>query len=206
MKYTKPLVNKESRFSKAPPGYSLTQPPGKWPWEKPAQFAEPDGAVDALIQSIQRPEVEETIVKMFAAGISIEEVVQTMTKLGFMEGKFSADVAEIIQVPLTIYFMGLATEAGIHDTRVFNTKDGKPPRQQMLDDLTLLGIMKERNPRMAEMVTGGMQKQVMQEMEAEQQMMSGSFLGSTEPPESSPADMLEDMREGPEDNEEGMLS
>jgi len=199
MKYTKPLVNKESRFSKAPPGYSLTQAPGKWPWEKPAEFADPDSAVDALIRSIQRPEVEETIVKMFAAGIAIEEFVQTMTKLGFMEGKFSVDVAEIIQIPLTIYLMGLATESGMHDTRVFNTKDGKPPRKEMLDDLTLLGIMKDRNPRMAEMVTGGMQKQVMQEMEAEQQLMGQSFLGSAVPQEGAAIEM-------PQDNDEGMLS
>mgnify|MGYP003112326716 CR=1 FL=1 len=203
MNYKKPLVNKENRFSKAPPGYSLTQPPGKWAWEKPPQFTDPDSAVEALIKSVQRPEVEEAIVKMFAAGISIEEVVSTTTKLGFMEGKFTPDVAEIIQTPLTIYFMGLATEAGIHTTRVFNTKDGKPPRKEMLDDLTLLGIMRDRNPEMAEMVSGGMQKQMMQEMEAQKQLMGQSFLGSPEPPQQG---MLPNMSEGPEDTEEGMLS
>ena len=54
MNYKKPLVNKENRFSKAPPGYSLTQPPGKWSWEKPPQFTDPDSAVEALIKSVQR--------------------------------------------------------------------------------------------------------------------------------------------------------
>ena len=93
----------------------------------------------------------------------------------------------------------MATEAGIHNTRVFNTQDGKPPRQEMLDDLTLLGIMRDRNPEMAKMVSGGMQQQVMQEMEAEKQLMSQSFLGSTEPQEEAAIEM-------PKGTDEGMLS
>ena len=82
MNYTKPLVNKESRFSKAPPGYSLADTPGKWAWEKPPQFNDPDSAVDALIMSLQQPETEESLIKMFAAGVSIEEIVQTTTNSG----------------------------------------------------------------------------------------------------------------------------
>ena len=187
MNYTKPLVNKESRFSKAPPGYSLADTPGKWAWEKPPQFNDPDSAVDALIMSLQQPETEESLIKMFAAGVSIEEIVQTTTKLGFMEGKFSVDVAEIIKIPLTIYLMGLATEAGIHQTKVFNTKDGMPPRKEMLDDLTLLSIMKDRNPQMADMVLGGMQRQIVEEAQQQQEMLEGSFLGSPDLPQDTPA-------------------
>ena len=104
-----------------------------------------------------------------------------------MEGKFSVDVAEIIKIPLTIYLMGLATEAGIHQTKVFNTKDGMPPRKEMLDDLTLLSIMKDRNPQMADMVLGGMQRQIVEEAQQQQEMLEGSFLGSPDLPQDTPA-------------------
>jgi len=172
----------EKRFSQAPPGYSLTSEPGKWAWEQPPEFTTPSETVDALIGSLQDPEAEEQMVQLMAAGISIEELVNVMTKVGFMEGKFSADVAEIIKVPLSFYFMGLAVEAGIDNvTKVFNTKDGLPRTNYGLDDATLLTIMQDRNPRLAQELMVNTPKRIKGERAQQARMAEESFLAVPEP-------------------------
>ena len=53
----KPTLNPQNRsargmdnFNKAPPGWSLTEPKGKWAWEKPPVHANPASAVDSVIR------------------------------------------------------------------------------------------------------------------------------------------------------------
>lgn len=160
----------------------MTSEPGKWAWEQPPEFATPSETVDALIGSLQDPEAEEQMVQLMAAGISIEELVNVMTKVGFMEGKFSADVAEIIKVPLSFYFMGLAVEAGIDNvTKVFNTKDGLPRTNYGLDDATLLTIMQDRNPRLAQELMVNTPKRIKGERAQQARVAEESFLAVPEP-------------------------
>jgi len=191
----KPTITPESRFSKAPPGFALAGSPGKWPWERPPEHTTAPEAVDAIIENLEKPEIQEEYVKLLAAGVSIEEMVNTATKLGFMEGKFTVDVAEIIKAPLAFYLMGLASEAGI-DAKVFTTRDGLAPRTNYgVGDAQLLNIMRDRNPDFEKFISSGAPRR-QQEME---QRMSQSFLAvdvdviegeSTEVPE--PQEPMED--------------
>ena len=201
----KPTITPESRFSKAPPGYSLTGPQGKWPWERPPEFATAPEAVDALIANIEKPQIQEMQLQLLAAGVSIEEIVNTTVRVGFMEGKFTPDVAEIIKAPLAFYYMGLAAEADI-DAKVFATKSGLPRTEYGMKDSQILKIMRDRNPDFAKFITEKMPKQQEQEMLAQEQMMSGSFLGVDESViegelvEEPPAqEMAEERMEGEEE-------
>jgi len=65
-------------FNRAPPGWSLTQPKGKWNWDKPPVHSGPAEAVDAIIDKLEEPEVEESMVKLMFSGISIQEIVNTI--------------------------------------------------------------------------------------------------------------------------------
>jgi len=159
--------------------------------------------MDALLDSIQKPEVEESMIQLMASGVSIEEICNTMTKLGFMEGKFTADVAEIIKPNLGVYLMGLAVEAGIDNvTKVVATMDGIPRTNYGMDDMQLLKIMKDRNPDLHRQITNEMPRREQAQAMRQQQLQKESFLGMPEPPERSQADMMEDMMEGPEENGE----
>ena len=199
----KPQINRNSSFNQPPPGHSLTDTPGKWAWERPTQFTAPSEAMDALLDSIQKPEVEESMIQLMASGVSIEEICNTMTKLGFMEGKFTADVAEIIKPNLGVYLMGLAVEAGIDNvTKVVATMDGIPRTNYGMDDMQLLKIMKDRNPDLHRQITNEMPRREQAQAMRQQQLQKESFLGMPEPPERSQADMMEDMMEGPEENGE----
>jgi|DEB0MinimDraft_6_1074348.scaffolds.fasta_scaffold03171_5 hypothetical protein len=199
----KPQIDRNSSFNQPPPGHSLTDTPGKWAWERPTEFTGPSEAMDALLDSIQKPEVEESMIQLMASGVSIEEICNTMTKLGFMEGKFTADVAEILKPNLGVYLMGLAVEAGIDNvTKVVATMDGIPRTNYGMDDMQLLKIMKDRNPDLHKQITNEMPRREQAQAMRQRQLQKESFLGMPEPPERSQADMMEDMMEGPEENGE----
>jgi len=67
----KPQIDRNSSFNQPPPGYSLTDTPGKWAWERPPQFTAPSEAMDALLDSIQDPDIEESLIQLMASGVSI---------------------------------------------------------------------------------------------------------------------------------------
>lgn len=206
----KPTITPESRFSKAPPGFSLTGSKGKWPWERPPKYATAPEAVDALIENAEKPQIQEMQLQLLAAGVSIEEIVTTAARVGFMEGMFTVDVAELIKAPLTFYYMGLAAEAGI-DAKVFATKNGLPRTNYGMKDSQLLKIMRDRNPDFAKFIQEEMPKQAMarkqQKEMMEQQMREQSFLGVepiegevVETPEEEMAEeMMEERVEGEEE-------
>jgi hypothetical protein len=101
----------DQRFNRAPAGWSLTEPLGKWAWEKPPKHSIPGDAVDSIIEKIEGSEqTYDQFAKLMFAGISIEEIVDTVAIGGFMQGEFSPDVAEIIKAPLAIYFLGMASK------------------------------------------------------------------------------------------------
>jgi hypothetical protein len=187
----KPQIDRNSSFNQPPPGHSLTDTPGKWAWERPTEFTGPSEAMDALLDSIQKPEVEESMIQLMASGVSIEEISNTMTKLGFMEGKFTADVAEIIKPNLGVYLMGLAVEAGIDNvTKVVSTMDGIPRTNYGMDDMQLLKIMKDRNPDLHKQITNEMPRREQAQAMRQQQLQKESFLGMPEPRPAPPADMM----------------
>lgn len=197
----KPTITPESRFSKAPPGYSLTGTRGKWPWERPPEHTTPGEAVDAIIDNLEKPEVQEQYIQLLAAGVSVEELVTTMTKVGFTEGKFTVDVAEIIKAPLAFYLMGLASEYDI-PANMFATRDGMPRTNYGMKDAQILNIMKDRNPEFASYVMQRpeLDEQKQMEMAALRQQ---SFLADMPAPQQEEMPEQEDIEdEMPEQEEE----
>jgi hypothetical protein len=173
-----PQLNKSSSFNQAPPGHSLTDEPGKWAWERPTEFSSPDEAMDALLDSLERPEMQESLIQLLSAGVSIEEITNTMTKLGFMEGKWTVDIAELLRPNLAVYLMGLAVEAGIDTfTRVFASPDGMPRTNYGLEDGQILEIMKDRNPNLYREILVNKPDRERTQRQRQAQLSEESFLG-----------------------------
>lgn len=141
---------KDPRFGdpmmRAPAGYSLTQPKGKWPWEKPPRFVDPNEAVTFILDKIEESSAKNRYLKLMLAGVTIEEIVESIARGGFATGNFTPDVAELIKGPVAIYLMGLADDNEI-PVRVFSTDNGAPPQDDEIDDITILEIMKKKNPK-----------------------------------------------------------
>tara|TARA_R100000234_G_scaffold67247_1_gene41061 strand:- start:2351 stop:2893 length:543 start_codon:yes stop_codon:yes gene_type:complete len=128
----------------APPGHSLTDPVGKWAWDNPPQFADPNDAVDFVIDKMQQKNTQDSLLKMMAAGITIEEIVGQVAFKGFMQGMYTPDVAELIKPSVGIYLMKLATDNNID----YEITVPKRDEQEQMDDDTFFDIIKERNPVM----------------------------------------------------------
>ncbi len=162
-------------FNRGPAGWSLTEPLGKWAWEKPPKYAVPGEAVNDIIEKIEGSEaLYEQFTKLMFAGISIEEIIDTVAIGGFMEGQFSPDVAEIIKPPLAIYFLGMAAENEI-PVRVFNTANGKYQEDRGISNDDMEMIMKENNPSLYKFLESKAREQ--DEMTTEEQPIQGGFLG-----------------------------
>jgi len=176
-----PPVNSDP-FMKPVPGWSLTQPPGKWPWEKPPEMVDPDEVVDRIITRLEDEQTQEQYVKLMFAGISIEEITHSIAVAGFMEGRFSPDVAEIIKGPIGIYLMGLATDYNV-PVKVFADEMALKREQEGIDDTTILEVMRQRNPEFAEFVEQDFENPEARQRMVREQQMSEGFLAVDMPAE-----------------------
>ena len=183
-------------FSRAPAGYSLTQPKGKWAWERPPRFEDPEQVVGYILDKGEEPRAKNRYLKLMLAGVSIEEIVSSIAIGGFSTGNFTPDVAELIKGPIATYFMGLADENNI-PVRVFSTPNGGPPDDEDdLDDITILEIMRKRNPKVyREMVQMQNDLTDAARMELEKEKgREGGFL-AMDPSEIEDAEIIEEAEE-----------
>ena len=100
------------------PGQSLTDTPGNYPWEHPPQFTDPAEATEYLWQTLHREEFLEQVIGMLDAGVPIEALGRVLLFGGFMEGKFSPDVAFIIAQPVMEMIASMGIAAGVNKFRM----------------------------------------------------------------------------------------
>lgn len=131
-----------------PPGHSLTDTPKKWSWDQPPEFSDPNDAIDYVVEGLEKASTKQDLVRMMAAGISVEELVTQIGFKGFMEGFYTPDVAELIKPSIAIYLMGLAEDNGFTPVVFTGGIDNADEYEGQVDDQTFYSIMKERNPEM----------------------------------------------------------
>ena len=127
-----------------PPGNSLTDAPGKWPWEQPPRFTDADDVIDFTIDTILGGPIKDDMVKLMLAGITVEELVTQISFKGFLEGQFTPDVAELIKPALGIFLVDLALINGV-EPKMF--VDNKPVEGDVSDE-NFFEILKENNPKL----------------------------------------------------------
>ena len=161
-------------LDRMPPGHSLTGPVGKWAGDQPPRFADPEEAIDFVIDKLEEPAVEKDMLKLMLAGISIEEMVDTIAIGGFATGHYTPDVAELIKAPIGMYLAGLAVENDI-PPKLFNSETGMPREAENVTDEQAIKIMKGRNPERVEALRKGLDEEETIAMQ-QQDMANNSFL------------------------------
>tara|TARA_R100001463_G_scaffold105321_2_gene159820 strand:- start:1015 stop:1581 length:567 start_codon:yes stop_codon:yes gene_type:complete len=126
----------------APPGHSFTDEPGKWAWEQAPRFSDPNQAIDFIVDKFKTGQSEDDMLKLMAAGITVEELVGQVSFKGFMQGAFNPDVAELIKPAIAMYLMKLGIDNGFTPT-MFIPDDSE---EGEVDDGKFFSILKERNP------------------------------------------------------------
>jgi hypothetical protein len=179
-------------FDHPVPGQSLTDEPGRWAFEKPPQIVDVDEAVAYVVDKVETSNGgKEELQKQMMAGMPIESIVNTIAFTGFTDGQWNPDVAEMIKLPLSAYFMMMAQEENI-PAIMFNQD---PSEDQGMSDETVMAHMQEGNPR----AYAHLQQQMDIPPEEDAQMMPEGFLAM--PPE----DEVMELEEQPMIEGEGMI-
>ena len=103
----------DNPFDSPIPGQSLTDTPGNYPWEHPPLYTNTSEAADFVWDRLHRPEFAEQVIAMLDAGIPVEALGRIIIFNGFMEGKWTPDVAFIIAEPIMKMIATMGLKAGV---------------------------------------------------------------------------------------------
>ena len=129
------------------PGQSLTDTPGNYPWEHPPQYVDPEIAAENIWHSLHRRELTDQVIAMLDAGIPVEALGRTILFAGFVEGKFTPDVAFIIAEPVMKMIASIGMNAGVKRIR-FSMSDLTNKKQ--LREINKLKMANEEVEKAAE--------------------------------------------------------
>ena len=137
-------------FAATPPGIGMMNETGGRPWERPSKNSNPEEAANITIEKIDNnPQVKEEMLNLMSVGSPVETIVNTITFMGFVNGEWTPDTAELIKPALMIYFIGAALENNIEAT-VYNVPQDEKERTS---DEDLVRMMKDFRPDEFEMAT-----------------------------------------------------
>ena len=107
-----------NEFDAPVPGQSLTDTPGNYPWEHPAQFTDAREATEYIWDRLHADDFAEQVVAMLDANIPVEAVARVILFGGFLECKFSPDVAFIIAEPVMQMIAVIGATAGLSNIKL----------------------------------------------------------------------------------------
>jgi hypothetical protein len=94
---TQKLQN-DPHIGKPIPGQSLTATPGSMPYENPPQTSSVEKAFLTLKAGLYQKNTQREIGEVTKAGISCETLASSLVMMGFSQGMFNPDVAELIRL------------------------------------------------------------------------------------------------------------
>lgn len=102
------------------PGESMTSELGKYPFDSPPLIDSPVEALQYILDRYLSNNMSDEILKLVIAGVTLEGLVNLFVKVGFMEGLFTIDVAEIIKPALLLHLLADARDAGVENIKIMN--------------------------------------------------------------------------------------
>tara|TARA_R100000742_G_C4277148_1_gene98780 strand:+ start:1481 stop:2050 length:570 start_codon:yes stop_codon:yes gene_type:complete len=108
--YEEPGAN---RLDAPVPGQSLTDDPGNSPWEHPPKTASVEEAVDLVYEQLMKEKNLSRLFTLLRMGIPVEALVKVITFSGFLEGRWSVDVAKLLEPIVAMMITGEASLAEI---------------------------------------------------------------------------------------------
>tara|TARA_Y100000004_G_C8942460_1_gene424743 strand:- start:398 stop:925 length:528 start_codon:yes stop_codon:yes gene_type:complete len=106
--------NKDINFFGGPiPGQSLTESPGKYPWDKPPKYSDIDDAYEYVSLQIYSEEGIRKIMDLLEMGVSPRLIARSTVLVGWMNNLWNPDVAEMLKQAIAVDVTLIGTEADI---------------------------------------------------------------------------------------------
>jgi len=102
------------------PGEALTVEAGKYPFDNPPLIVSPVESMQYILDNYLSNNTSDEMLKLIIAGVTLEYLVNVITKMGFAEGIFTVDVAEIIKPALLLHLLADARDAGVENIKIMN--------------------------------------------------------------------------------------
>ena len=125
-----------NEFDAPIPGQSLTDTPGNYPWEHPPTYVDPEEATEYIWDRLHADDFAEQVVAMLDAKIPVEAIARVILFGGFLEGKFSPDIAFIITEPVMQMITVIGAMGGVNNMRL--------SMSDITNDQQLLDIVKTK--------------------------------------------------------------
>ena len=142
-------------FDAPVPGQSLTDTPGNYPWEHPPQFTDPEEVTEYLWVTMHQKQLTEQLIGMLDAGVPVEAIGRTILFAGFMEGKFSPDIAFLITEPVMKMIAAIGIQGGVEKI-VFSLEDLTNKKQ--IREITKVKMAKEKVAEITESTQADIKK------------------------------------------------
>ena len=108
----------ENPFDAPIPGQSLTDTPGNAKWEHPPQFTDLYEASEYVWELMHDEKQLDQIISFLDNDVPVEAVARMILFGGFMEGKWTPDVAFIIAEPVMKMIATMGMKAGVKNIRM----------------------------------------------------------------------------------------
>ena len=115
---------------------SLTDTPGNYHCEHPAKYTDPEEATEYIWDRLHADDFAEQVVAMLDAKIPVEAIARVILFGGFLEGKFSPDLAFIITEPVMQMITVIGAMGGVNNMRL--------SMSDITNDQQLLDIVKTK--------------------------------------------------------------
>ena len=105
-------------FDAPVPGQGLTDKPGNYPWEHPPEYTDTMEASEYVWDKLTEPLFAQQVIAMLDAGVPVEAIGRVIVFGGFLEGKFTPDVAFIITEPVLQMIVAMGIKGGVKKFRL----------------------------------------------------------------------------------------
>lgn len=114
MKKTATLTTEKKESFKAPiPGISLTETPGKFPWDKPPKMTDPQQVLEYVEELLLQPKTTEKIVDLLEANATPKLLAKSISKGGWFGNLWNPDIGEMIEFPVAAMITLIGLEADV---------------------------------------------------------------------------------------------
>lgn len=131
----------QNPFDAAIPGQSLTNEPGNAAWEHPAQFADADSAMEFVMKKLTNQNMNEQILLMLKNKIPVEAITRLVVFGGFVEGKWTVDVATLITPLVMQLIAAIGMRAKVKEMNISMTDRSNG---QFMKDMANLEVLQKQ--------------------------------------------------------------